>query len=414
MKHIRILITVSICTLVFWACSKSPPETASSSDPPQKPSAAPHQHEDQQPSLAVTGEVTQEIHMSFGDNPDVSPVAYHVAVTVQNVGKTPLVFDTVEGAFLPKNGRPLRNVTHNVDKDKGDSPEASAKGDIPTDELAPGAARTLEFTTDGYTFKLLRDAGDAPLRFGLTFGRNRAAVTDSFVAILPDLKELPSYEKSMVENTKGKTLAFTQLKAGMPNPTGSTHSEEDNANASGGPPRGFEYEKLDEISRVILKPTEWHSRKVEEKDTIMYCISKSATSAETDPSIIVKAIKSDTFNQLNMKPSEFVEKLMQATKQRAEGRSRREESFLYSRPSDSVDEVQKMYTLSCNSRRAHGVRGRANNAGNKVVYDSLYIPLDEQGRLFIVTVRGEEEAWDRLWEKGEVVAKEFFGSSVER
>lgn len=164
----------------------------------------------QRPQAAtVTAEVYQEFHTTTGDSPDTSPVAYRVNVTVKNGGAKPIVFDTVVCAFVPANGKPLLNKTYVYDETRGYDQKAYDRG-LKTDTIEPGAVKTFSSTTDGYTFKLLRDTGGLPLQFIFTLLRGDStpalSVIGSHSADLPNIPTLPQY--SVSDTRRGKDLAL--------------------------------------------------------------------------------------------------------------------------------------------------------------------------------------------------------------
>lgn len=154
-------------------------------------------------SAVVTLEAFQEPHASMG-NPGTSPIAYRTVVTVANSGGTPIVFDTVVCAFVPANGEPLICKTYVFDKTKGYSPDAYSR-DLLTEAIHAGAVKTFESSTDGYTFDLLRNAGNLPLKFVFTLivgpGTPAPIVVGPYEADLPGIQELPIYG-----NAQGKAL----------------------------------------------------------------------------------------------------------------------------------------------------------------------------------------------------------------
>lgn len=160
-------------------------------------------------SPIVTAEAYQEFHTTMSDSHDSSPIAYRVNVTVKNTGSSPIVFDTIVCAFVPANGRPLINKTYVYDKTKGKD-EKSYNSDLKTDAIEPGTAKTFSSTTDGYTFKLLGDAGNLPLQFVFTLYRGDSTPAISAIgshgADLPDIQALPRY--NVPATTRGKELSL--------------------------------------------------------------------------------------------------------------------------------------------------------------------------------------------------------------
>lgn len=153
-------------------------------------------HSASEPDLRLQGEAFQEFYASHSPGLDTCPVAYRLIITVKNVGTGPLTYDEIHAAFLPGRGKPLGMTTRHT---KDDRPVAMT--------LQAGAEAVHEFTTDGYTLKLLRDAGDSSLRFAMGFVKCGSSVGGRFFATLPGVDDLPQYETT--GRRGGHPLQFT-------------------------------------------------------------------------------------------------------------------------------------------------------------------------------------------------------------
>jgi hypothetical protein len=143
---------------------------------------------------------------------------YKVQVTLRNTGNTSIKWDRINTDFYPEKGRRLSQPRFAFDPKKGANQNAYAKGAKQIQELKPGASLTIEARTNGHTLSLLRDASDSktPLNFSVTLFRNDKALTDSFVAPLPFIGELPCYLPPAVGKVEPVKLEFTQQ---LPQPT---------------------------------------------------------------------------------------------------------------------------------------------------------------------------------------------------
>lgn len=160
--------------------------------------------------IGLEGTVYRGSYETFGADPSVSPIAYRVFVRVKNSGSSSLVFDEIEASFIPAQGRALRTKTYRYDGSKDHSATGYSKDDNKATELAPEEIQAYDWTTNGYTFSLLRDSGAKPLTFSVRFLYKGALVAGPFRAILPELMTLPSYEESLFDKTeKGHPLTFS-------------------------------------------------------------------------------------------------------------------------------------------------------------------------------------------------------------
>ena len=160
-------------------------------------------------SASVTAEVYKEPYNTMSSSHDISPIAYRVNVTVKNNGRSPIVFDTVICAFVPAKGQPLLNKTYVYDKSRGMA-EKNYRRDLNTDAIEPGSARMFSSTTNGLTFKLLRDASNLPLQFVFTLLKGNStpalSVIGSHGASLPDIQALPLYNETT--KPRGKEISL--------------------------------------------------------------------------------------------------------------------------------------------------------------------------------------------------------------
>lgn len=351
-------------------------------------------------SLVVTGEVSQEHYTSLVSDPLSVPYAYHVTVNVKNAGTAPIVYDAIEAQFIPANGKPLGMTQRSVAAGTDSVEKTGATEPSLDEELPPNDSKSFDFSTNGYTLELLHNAGDAPLRFAVAFVKNNHAVSDVFVADLPALDELPFYETLEIEKEKAKPLAFTRASpsASLQGAAGVNSLDGDTAVPA---PPGFEWQSLDEIHQVALKPQGWHSWAPQERKLgelgrrNLYVFSENKD--EDSPRIAVSALELESERSELMKPSILADGLSTARQETREW-------------SGSTDQVLSTYTLTYRSANARGVRRRTERG---IIYESLYIPVDETNTLFMVEVAGDEEVWESVWAKGEIVAQQFFGTVID-
>ena len=140
--------------------------------------------------ISIEGEVSRGHYSSFGSSMTVSPVEYVVDLKITNKSSRPITYTMIQSAFIPYKGTPLISKTFAYNKN--DSMESYGKGNDKPITLAPGASEEFHPATNGYTFDLLRDAGDMPLQFSFTMFFNNKIVAGPMKANLPDLSGLES------------------------------------------------------------------------------------------------------------------------------------------------------------------------------------------------------------------------------
>lgn len=142
--------------------------------------------------MSISGEIGQEPYSS--SMPGVSDIAYHGDLTIKNIGEETLVFDIVEITVSSPEGESLKIST---------SPPEGKEFRIP-----PGDTDTFDFTTDGYTFSLLADAEGSPLKLTVILKLNGQTIAGPFMAILPELWDLPNYYEKSIEGGKLAPIEF--------------------------------------------------------------------------------------------------------------------------------------------------------------------------------------------------------------
>ncbi len=153
-----------------------------------------------EPKLEVKGEVTRESYNNMGLGGGMTlPVAYHVKVTVKNLGPE-FSCDTVLGRFAPMRGKELNCVSSKVDPN-----DPGGEKTIPW-KFATGQPLEFEFSTNGYTQSLLNFSGSEPLQFHLLLGLLGEKQAVMYTADLPPLKDLPMYELTLVGEAKALPL----------------------------------------------------------------------------------------------------------------------------------------------------------------------------------------------------------------
>lgn len=128
--------------------------------------------------------------MTASPAPGVEGPCYEVEVTIANIGHQPVVFDSLEIAFIPKKGTPLKSITKPVQDDYI--------------ALAPGDKEEFHGTTNGYTIPLLVDAGKEPLVLLVSPQKNNQPVCPPFTMNLPELDELENVYDRYIERHKDK------------------------------------------------------------------------------------------------------------------------------------------------------------------------------------------------------------------
>ena len=111
--------------------------------------------------VTVTAKVSRGVHVGTGlEGPDTT---YEVAVEITNNGDEELTFEKVVGAFLPPEPKtPLQMPT-------------SQNDDTPF-RLPPGESLEVPYTSDGYTSRLIADAGSASLIFAVALVTDEEAI----------------------------------------------------------------------------------------------------------------------------------------------------------------------------------------------------------------------------------------------
>ena len=141
-------------------------------------------------TISIEGEVSEGYYSSFGSSMTVSPVEYAVDLKITNNSSKPITYTMVQSAFIPYKGTPL--ILNTYAYSKSDSSDSYGKGSDKPMTLAPGASEEFHPATNGYTFYLLRDAGDKPLQFSFAMFFNSNIIVGPLRANLPDLSDLVS------------------------------------------------------------------------------------------------------------------------------------------------------------------------------------------------------------------------------
>jgi hypothetical protein len=141
-------------------------------------------------AISIEGEVSKGYYSSFGSSMTVSPVEYAVDLKITNIGSRPISYTSARSIFVPYKGTPLILETYVYNK--SDSRNSYGKGNDKLMTLSPGASEEFHPATDGYTFNLLRDAGDRPLQFCFILVLNDTVIAGPMRANLPQLSDLVS------------------------------------------------------------------------------------------------------------------------------------------------------------------------------------------------------------------------------
>ena len=154
---------------------------------------------------------SKDYYNSFGGSVYASPIEFRVDVGIKNNSHKPFVYDQIESVFTSGHGRPLVQRTFVYDKNKDMGYSGYEKGNKKTDTIIPGERKEFNHATDGYTFDLLRNAGDQPIKFGIAFMLDEKIVVGPFFTELPNLEKLlyykfPSSSGQALELIRGKLI----------------------------------------------------------------------------------------------------------------------------------------------------------------------------------------------------------------
>ena len=137
---------------------------------------------------------------------------YFIKIRIKNIGDETISFDTALLEFTPTIGKSLTNrVTIDESNDDQDSQREKA-----TDwTLKPDETLDLEARTNGYTQKIVDDAGELPILFQITILEGGDKVVE-YHATLPKLDSLEPIEANGTTTTfeQGSPLDLV-LKKGM-------------------------------------------------------------------------------------------------------------------------------------------------------------------------------------------------------
>lgn len=180
-------MALTVLALVVWGCGEQ--NTSKDESPPT-------QH------VEIKGIAYRSLHGT--QILDASgPRTYEVHLVITNTGSRVVVFDRVEAAWMDASGQAIQMQTRPTEADKW--------------ELRAGESVDFWHSTDGYTQTLL--AKGEPLRYAVTLRLRGNKVTETDIADLPALDELPSIvdpaliEAGVVKSCpKGYSLRFNSVK----------------------------------------------------------------------------------------------------------------------------------------------------------------------------------------------------------
>lgn len=160
-----------------------------------------------QNNVDIQGEVSSEFYMTMGYS-IASPIAYRVDVVLKNIGNNNLIFDECDAVFTSGVGTPLIMRSYAIDQSYG----KDGSGDHKESIIEKNGKWERNFTTNGYTFDLLADADGRPMKFYILLTRQGEIVAGPYVAVLPKISELPSYERSIIDgNAKLFPMTFKKI-----------------------------------------------------------------------------------------------------------------------------------------------------------------------------------------------------------
>ncbi len=207
-KLIAAFLSASFIWLAGCADKNAQPNASPASPTPSKPDKAKAEvttepHWDQvSPGVSLQVKVEKGVDSS-NSTPDSPRYKYDVNVNLKNTGSSPIIYDTIEAAFLPGEGEPLRMRTiEGIHQDGRYAAITSySRGGEQFKEvndlqkravLRIGKSKTEKWSYDtgGDTNDLLSRSQAAPLIFEFALRSNKRAVAGPFQAALPDLDSL--------------------------------------------------------------------------------------------------------------------------------------------------------------------------------------------------------------------------------
>lgn len=154
------------------------------------------QAQEYQKIFSIKAEAFRDFYIAYGSFAS-SSMQYTVKLVLKNTGQKEITYDEIKVFFSPKEGTPLRINTHlSIDQ----KPNVSEKYEL--FRLKPGESDERDYSTNGYTSDLLRDAGNDPLMFAIVFVRQGKVVAGPYRTFLPQLQGLPDLQR----DSKGKLL----------------------------------------------------------------------------------------------------------------------------------------------------------------------------------------------------------------
>lgn len=183
MNKTAFLTSLEFFAVAFTACHKrTAHEDRVSTEPSRVPASATTRlaSDDLSPLIEVSGGVYQRLNMGDLARYHGDPI-FVIVLRVKNTGESAIAYDSIESGFFPQHGVGRSEKIQYLDKGGG----------VRLKTLEPGKVELLEFTGSTLVRHELLMAKDEPLHFSLKFRRNGTAVTDRFVAELPDAKDLP-------------------------------------------------------------------------------------------------------------------------------------------------------------------------------------------------------------------------------
>ena len=127
-------------------------------------------------------------------------LAYRIDAEVTNKTSKNIEFDSVDWGFIPSSGKLYEVRTyHYTTKTDGSSGRANRASPY---ILAPGQIEKYNFSSDGYTWELIRDTGKEPLKFGMIIMLEDKQLYKIPLIELPPVGDLPYYDMSRLKRDK--------------------------------------------------------------------------------------------------------------------------------------------------------------------------------------------------------------------
>jgi hypothetical protein len=146
-------------------------------------------------TLLLQGEMTQGYHVNVVASGPPGCPEWCLSLTVTNVSNGATRIDEIRVGWAAFQKKGMQTVT-----------TRQAKAEMPYWLLAPGTAETFDFRTNGYTYDIILNADGEQIYVYIEI-YNAGVLTDgTYMAIVPDLDQLPSYGAVVMGSREGKDI----------------------------------------------------------------------------------------------------------------------------------------------------------------------------------------------------------------